>query len=236
MPLRRLMFSTVLLVRRVQEVSNFAPKKGFEHAFGANKEKPVAQVKRVSWLSHRLRNNMGSHDRFLRSLLGAALVLVAWLFQFTEAFWLGLFLITTAAFRFCPQYALFNITSLGPADTKTVIPWEEFLDLFPPAEPLPALQPEVAKAQAPKATLVSNAPSYGLPPELTTALIQDIEKNALDEVLLVRFYENFFGCKVSIQASGYLNVYVCQFPDKSTRLDFSKLKASLLKRLHEQVP
>jgi hypothetical protein len=225
------MFSMVLLVRFVSGTRQTAPKKGFEHAFGANKEKPVAQVKQVSWLSHRLRNNMGSHDRFLRSLLGAALVLVAWLFQLPEAFWLGLFLITTAAFRFCPNYAIFNITSLSPADSKTVIPWEEFLDLFPPAAPVPAAPTAAAQTSPPKEAAVSKVPTYSLPPELTSALILDIEKNALDEVLLVRFYENFFGCKISIQASGYLNVYVCQFPDKSIRLDFSKLKASLLTRL-----
>jgi hypothetical protein len=176
---------------------------------------------------------MGGHDRFLRSLLGAALVLVAWLFQMTEAFWLGMFLITTAAFRFCPNYAIFNITSLSPSDSKTVIPWEEFLDLFPPVAPLPTAPPETAKAP-PQNPQVSKPPSYSLPPELTHALIQDIEKNALDEVLLVRFYENFFGCKISIEASGYLNVYVCQFPGKSTRLDFSKLKSSLLQRLRAQ--
>ena len=194
----------------------------------------MAQVKQVSWLAHRLRNNMGGHDRFLRSLLGAALVLVAWLFQMTEAFWLGLFLITTAAFRFCPNYAIFNITSLSPADTKTVIPWEEFLDLFPPVAPVAPVQADVAQEPQRKEPAVTKVSTYSLPPELTSALIQDIEKNALDEVLLVRFFENFFGCKINIEASGYLNVYVCQFPGKTTRMDFSKLKSSLLKRLHEQ--
>ena len=196
----------------------------------------MAQVKQISWLAHRLRSNMGGHDRFLRSLLGAALVFVAWLFQVNEAFWLGLFLITTAAFRFCPNYALFNITSLSPQDSKTVIPWEEFLDLFPPAAPVAPVQTELEVAQAPPKIepVVSKVSAYSLPPELTSALIRDIEKNALDEVLLVRFYENFFGCKISIEASGYLNVYVCQFPGKSTRLDFSKLKSSLLQRLRAQ--
>lgn len=228
------MFSTVMLVRLVSGACEIAPKKDFKHAFGANKESTVSQVKQVSWLSHRLRNNMGGHDRFVRSLLGAALVLVAWLFQLTEAFWLGMFLITTAAFRFCPNYAIFNITSLSPADTKTVIPWEEFLDLFPPAAPVAPAPAQALLAPQKKETLVSQPPTYSLPPELTSALIQDIEKNALDEVLLVRFYENFFDCKISIEASGYLNVYVCQCQGKTTRLDFSRLKSSLLKRLHEQ--
>ena len=196
----------------------------------------MVQVKQDSWLAHRLRSNMGSHDRFLRSLLGAALVFVAWWFQVNEAFWLGLFLITTAAFRFCPNYAIFNITSLSPQDSKTVIPWEEFLDLFPPAAPVAPVQTELEVAQAPPKIepVVSKVSAYSLPPELTSALIRDIERNALDEVLLVRFYENFFDCKISIEDSGYLNVYVCQFPGKSTRLDFSKLKSNLLNRLHER--
>ena len=74
---------------------------------------------------------------------------------------------------------------------------------------------------------------YFLPPELTHALIKDIEKNALDEMLVVRFYENFFGCKISIEPAAHLNIYVCQFPHKTIRLEFSRLKAGLLDRLHE---
>ena len=193
--------------------------------------------KQVSWLSHRLRNNIGSHDRFLRSLLGAALVLVAWLFQWPEAFWLGMFLIMTAAFRFCPNYVIFNFNTLNAEDGKTVVPWQEFLDLFPPPPPLPPATPPTPSVplSAPplKAKPVSAPVHFSLPPELTQALIRDIEKNALDEILLVRFYENFFACKINIEQVAHLNIYVCRFPDKTTRIDFAKLKAMLLSRLYE---
>ncbi len=193
----------------------------------------LIEEKQVSWLSQRMRNNMGSHDRFLRSLLGAALVLVAWLFQLPEAFWLGLFLILTAALRFCPSYAIFNVNTLNADDGKTVIPWEEFLDLLPPSAPASSVAAPPSTETRVKAPPSLAPVSFRLPPDLTQALIQDIEKNALDEILMVRFFENFFGCKISIQSAAHLNVYVCQFPDKTTRLDFSKMKANLLQRLHE---
>jgi hypothetical protein len=208
------------------------------YSAGILKEIQLNRVKQVSWLSHRLRNNIGRHDRFLRSLLGAALVLVAWLFLMPEAFWLGMFLIVTAAFRFCPNYVFFNFDTLNAEDQKTVIPWQEFLDLFPPVPQAPTPAPkQSALVSAPdvKETPVVAKARFSLPPELTHALIQDIEKNALDEVLLVRFYENFFGCKISIRSAAHLNVYVCQFPDKEKRLDFAHLKSTLLDRLRETV-
>ena len=196
------------------------------------------RVKQISWLSRRLQNNIGGHDRFLRSLLGATLVLVAWLFQLHEAFWLGLFFILTAAFRFCPNYVFFNFNTLNTEDQKTVIPWQEFLDLFPvaPQAAPPALTTATPNSapQAKSASVIAPAP-FSLPPELTHALIKDVEKNALDEILLVRFYENFFGCKINIQSAAHLNIYVCQFPNQTTRLDFAQLKANLLKRLKETV-
>ena len=87
--------------------------------------------------------------------------------------------------------------------------------------------------QSKKATKFIPNIDYYLPPDLTKALIKDIEKNALDEMLVVRFYENFFGCKTSIEPAAHLNIYVCQFPHKTIRLEFSRLKAGLLDRLHE---
>lgn len=232
----------------------------------------MAQFQHTSWLSRRLQNNLGSTDRFVRSFLGAASVMAGWLMNIPEAFWLGMFLIVTATFKFCPNYAIFNFHTLGPDEVKTVIPWEEFLNMLPNRgknrasieeasaptdvdtpppqghvsriEPSNTVAPEnLVKPAIPageesllqKKKSVKQIPSldFVLPPELTHALIKDIEKNALDEMLVVRFYENFFNCKISIQPVAHLNVYICQFEDHTTRLDYTKLKAMLLDRLYQ---
>ena len=233
----------------------------------------MSQTQQVSWLSQRLKNNIGRNDRFVRSLAGAGLVLAGWLVNIPEAFWFGLFLSVTATFKFCPNYAIFDFNTLGPDEVKTVIPWEEFLDLLPANGKVAAnesvipdatddgkLHAKKAIAKGPESTEVQATVSanqqartasdvsrkikpakalhvveFSLPNELTHALIRDIEKNALDEMLVVRFFENFFGCKISIQAAAHLNIYVCKFPDSSMRLDFANLKARLLARLHETV-
>ena len=195
----------------------------------------MSQVKQVSWLSHRLRNNIGSHDRLLRSLLGAVLVLVAWLFELPEAFWLGLYLILTAALRFCPNYAIFNVDTLYAGEQKTTIPWAELLELLPPTDSAtPAETPAKPLATAASNTVVAAKPAaFSLPPELSHALLHDIERNAIDEILMVRFYENFFGCRIKIEQAAHLNIYVCQFPSHTSRLDFAKLKSQLLQRVQE---
>jgi len=179
--------------------------------------------------------NMGQLDRFVRMALGISLILVAWVFEFRWSFWGGIVLLITAAVRICPTYTIFNISSLSLGGHKTVIPWEEFLDLLPPkpeAEPVAAPAPVQRK---PKAAPPIVPVAFTLPPELTHALIQDVQRNALDEVLVIRFFENFFGCKISVEQSGHLNSYVCRFPDQTVTLNFAKLKAKLLDRLQETV-
>jgi len=49
----------------------------------------------------------------------------------------------------------------------------------------------------------------------------------------VRFYENFFGCRIKIEQAAHLNIYVCQFSSHTSRLDFAKLKSQLLQRVQE---
>ena len=177
--------------------------------------------------------NMGHVDRFVRMMLGISLILVDQMFGLTWSFWAGMALLITATVRVCPIYALFKISTLSLSGHKTVIPWEEFLDLLPPQ-----IEPEAVVAPASVQALPTAAPavapmSFSLPPELTQALIQDVERNALDEVLVIRFYENFFACKITVEQSGHLNSYACRFPDKTIRLDFAKLKAQLLNKLKE---
>lgn len=179
--------------------------------------------------------NMGHLDRFVRTILGISLILVAWMFEFAWPFWGGMALLITSAVRVCPIYALFNISTLSLGNHKTVIPWEEFLDLLPPkAEPEVVAAPAPAQ-QAPKPGPAIVHTNYSLPPELTQALINDVQRNALDEVLVIRFFENFFGCKIAVEQSGHLNSYVCRYPDQTIKLDFAKLKAQLLARLQETV-
>lgn len=177
--------------------------------------------------------NMGQLDRFVRMMLGISLILVAWMFEFAWPFWGGMALLITAAVRVCPIYALFKISTLSLGSQKTVIPWEEFLDLLPPkSEPEVVTAPEPVQ-RTPKASPTIVPVAFSLPPELTQALIKDVERNALDEVLVIRFFENFFGCKITVEQAGHLNSYVCRFPDKTINLNFAKLKAQLLVRLKE---
>ena len=198
----------------------------------------MSQVKQVSWLSHRLRNNIGSRDRFWRSWLGAGLVLLAWLFELPEAFWLGFFLILTAALRFCPNYAIFNTDTLSAGEQKNSIPWAELLALLPTTDSTTPAEsaPKPLATPAPNTTVAAKPPTFSLPRELSHALLHDIERNAIDEILMVRFYENFFGCRIKIEQAAHLNIYVCQFASHTSRLDFAKLKSELLHRVRETAP
>ena len=177
--------------------------------------------------------NMGQLDRFVRMALGICLMMVAWMFEFPWPFWGGIALLITAAVRICPIYRFFNISTLFLGSAKTVIPWQEFLDLLPPkTDPEPVSAPAPIQ-RAPKAAPKVEPVAFSLPPELTHALIKDVERNALDEVLVIRFFENFFGCRITIEQSGHLSSYVCRFPDQTVTLNFAKLKGQLLERLKQ---
>jgi hypothetical protein len=181
----------------------------------------------------RLRFNLGDLDRLFRVLLGLALGFIHWEFNMLPAMWLALALVLTAVIRFCPVYALFNWDSLDLDPSKTVIPWEEFLDMLPPPVPVKEQAPEALMKPKRQLEPVVAPVAFHLPPELTQALIKDIEKNALDEMLVVRFFENFFGCRVTVVPVGHLHSYSCKFTDHTVSFDFAKLKATLLARLKE---
>lgn len=181
----------------------------------------------------RLRFNLGDLDRLFRVLLGLALGFIHWEFNMLPALWLGLALVLTAVIRFCPVYALFNWDSLDSDPSKTAIPWEEFLDMLPPPAPVKEQAPEALMKPKRQLEPAVEPVAFHLPPELTQALIKDIEKNALDEMLVVRFFENFFGCRVTVVPVGHLHSYSCKFTDHTVSFDFAKLKATLLARLKE---
>jgi hypothetical protein len=204
--------------------------------------------------------NISESDRFGRILAGVVLVILDWLFTFPILFWLGIGLLLSAAFQFSLLYAIFRFSTHKTLPEKPAVPWEEFLDLYPAkiedekqettsldtvqVATLPmdekssaeiALEParQPAKTKQPLSAKAVAAKHYQLPVELTQVLIQDIQKNALDEMLVVRFFENFFHCSISIQPSGHLQSYVCKYPDKTVSMNFAQLKQSLLQRLRE---
>ena len=64
------------------------------------------------------------------------------------------------------------------------------------------------------------------------ALIEQLQKNALDEIVVVELYEKFFGCKVKI-INGWINSYAVQSGKKAIHLDFVKLKSRIIEHLEQ---
>jgi len=73
-----------------------------------------------------------------------------------------------------------------------------------------------------------------LPPDLTLQLAEDLKNNALDEMLVLRFYENFFDCRISI-VQQHVNNYRCDFQSYSQTYGFAELKQQLLDKLEQQI-
>ena len=70
-----------------------------------------------------------------------------------------------------------------------------------------------------------------LTPEARKSLIGDLQKNSIDEVILIRIYERFFDCDVQI-VNGHIHTYECKFDTHTATLDYPTLKDDLLKALH----
>ncbi len=70
-----------------------------------------------------------------------------------------------------------------------------------------------------------------LTPLARKSLIGDLQKNTIDEVILIRIYERFFDCTVQI-VNGHIHTYECKFDTHTAILDYSTLKDDLLKALH----
>jgi len=60
-----------------------------------------------------LAKNMGRTDRLIRFALGALLIVLALSGMIGVWGWLGLILIGTAAFNFCPAYRLLGVNTCG---------------------------------------------------------------------------------------------------------------------------
>lgn len=57
--------------------------------------------------------NIGSIDRALRAIVGLAIISLVFFGPQTVWGWLGLVPLATAAFGWCPPYALFGFTTCG---------------------------------------------------------------------------------------------------------------------------
>ncbi len=63
--------------------------------------------------------NIGTTDRIIRLVVGAALLSQVFFGLQTPWGWLGAVLVVTAAFRFCPPYALLGINTCSAADKRS---------------------------------------------------------------------------------------------------------------------
>lgn len=88
---------------------------------------------------------------------------------------------------------------------------------------------KVTKAKT-KATATTGHSQASAPDHL--ALIEQLQKNALDEIVVVELYEKFFGCKVKI-INGWINSYAVQSGKKAIHLDFVKLKSRIIEHLEQ---
>lgn len=64
-----------------------------------------------------MKANVGNMDRIVRAALGAALIVASLSGAIGMWGWLGVVLVATAAFSFCPLYAALGITSRGGKPT-----------------------------------------------------------------------------------------------------------------------
>jgi len=64
-------------------------------------------------------------------------------------------------------------------------------------------------------------------------IIDRLRKNEIDEVSLVRVYEEVFGCVVTIN-TGWTNTYTVTTKKESSVFNFSGLKAKLLEQIKEE--
>jgi hypothetical protein len=176
--------------------------------------------------------NVGQWDQGLRALAGALITWLAWFEGNDRWVIIGVIILFTSVLRFCPSYALFRFNTLKSAKSRESFSWEEFLDKNAPraVEPKivePPLEPKVKPVQAKPLS------TFTLPADLSLQLIDDLNNNALDEMLVLRFYENFFDCRISI-VQQHIHNYRCDFQHSSQTYGFAELKAQLLERLQEQ--
>jgi curved DNA-binding protein CbpA len=65
------------------------------------------------------------------------------------------------------------------------------------------------------------------------AWIQQLNDNAMDEMLVLELFEKLFQCKVKIN-NGWVNTYAFKSGDKTVTLDFFGVKAKIIEHLNKQ--
>lgn len=176
--------------------------------------------------------NMGQWEQGLRALAGALITWLAWFEGNDRWMIIGVVLLFTSALRFCPIYALFRFNTPKTSKiskSRETFSWEEFLDKNAPRA---AASQIVEQPSEPKVNSVEAITPliFTLPAELSLQLIEDLNNNALDEMLVLRFYENFFDCRISI-VQQHIHHYRCDFQHSSQTYSFAELKVQLLERL-----
>ncbi len=175
--------------------------------------------------------NLGQLDQGLRALAGALITWLAWFNGNDRWMLIGVIILLTSVLRFCPTYALFRFNTLRSPKTREAFSWEEFLDKNGPRASHPVIE-EPAPAPLPKPIAPKPTSTFTVPEDLKQQLIEDIQNNALDEMLVLRFYENFFDCRISI-VQQHIHTYRCDFLGYSQAYGFADLKAQLLDKLLE---
>ena len=177
--------------------------------------------------------NLGQLDQGLRALAGTIITLLAWFEGNDRWVIIGVIILLTSVLRFCPTYFVLRFNTLMKVKPREVFPWDEFLDRNAPRAVVPAAEePKPVEVLSPVITKPSH--SFSLPPDLTLQLADDLKNNALDEMLVLRFYENFFDCRISI-VQQHVNNYRCDFQDSSQTYGFAELKQQLLDKLEQQI-
>jgi hypothetical protein len=179
------------------------------------------------------RRNMGQLDQGLRALAGTMITWLAWYKNNDQWMIIGVIVLLTSMLRFCPIYFVLRFNTLRRTKSREPFPWDEFLDRNAPLAAAPEVEePKPVEVLSP--VIAKSRPTFALPPDLAQQLVDDLNDNKLDEMLVLRFYENFFACRISILQQ-HINNYRCDFQDSSQTFGFAELKQQLLDKLHEQI-
>lgn len=177
--------------------------------------------------------NVGQLDQGLRALAGTTITWLAWYQSNDQWMIIGVIILLTSMLRFCPTYFVLRFNTLKKVKPREIFPWDEFLDRNAPRAAVPAdEEPKPVEAIPP--VITKPRPSFTLPPDLAQQLVDDLNNNTLDEMLVLRFYENFFDCGISI-VQQHIHTYRCDFQNSHQTYDFADLKQQLLDKLHEQM-
>lgn len=176
--------------------------------------------------------NLGQLDQGLRALAGTIITWLAWFEGNDRWVIIGVIILLTSVLRFCPTYFVLRFNTLRKVKPRESFPWDEFLDRNAPRAGVPAVEePKPVEVLSP--VIAKPRTSFTLPPDLAQQLVDDLNDNTLDEMLVLRFYENFFDCRISILQQ-HVNNYRCDFQSSSQTYGFAELKQQLLDKLEEQ--